>query len=1027
MANTMLRSKVIRRIITAGINISVAWTIFVVGFRAGAQSTAPPRLVQYQHTAWGLKDGAPLWINWIAQTPDGFLWLAAHEGLYRFDGLAFEFYQPAIGPALAAKPATALFVDPGGDLWVGYSDGQIARIRHDVVTSFESPFGYVKASVFRFAMDQDGRLWASTADGLVRLNGTHWEKANQQLGLKDEAVHGLCVDAAGTLWFTTRNAVYSLPRGNKNAIQLDGVALKSSYTIAADSKGRVWVADVGDAAHPLMAASAPAPPSPQVMLVGGAMDLMLDDNGSLWIPTLSHGLRHIIDPQQNAAPLKKDDPAIETFTTDDGLSSNAAFCIFKDREGDIWVGTFNGLDRFRPTDVVPIKFGATLPSLFASIDAHGDPWIASSGLTMYVPASTGALKEFPNHFGLSFNQMLHDANGDMWWANDAAVVHVSGEQQTHIPPPIVPTAEFYIFEDSKGSLNAFVNHRGFFRWQNDQWSPSPGLPQDYPSALSAFETKPGGHSWLGFADGSLRHFFDGQVETVVSAKGPNAGPIRSITSYGNHVWFTGEKGLALYQPGQPLKVIPRTFPKGFLSALETPTGDLWLTDRTRVIQIKADSVRHLLDDPQSGLTDEHIAVSNLFPSVIQAAILDPQQQLWIFSADAMAQIDTTHLTGNTLKPPVVITAINAENRLYRGSGAVLPPQTRNLSIHFAALSFPDPLAVQARYRLDGVDTDWQNSGARRDAFYTNLGPGTYRFHVIASNNDGVWNDQGATIEFKIAPAWFQTAWFHVLWMTVACLLIWVIYRIRVSYIARAISARFDERLDERTRMARELHDTFLQTVQGSKMVADDALDPTADPARMRHALERLSLWLGQAITEGRAALHALRVSTTERNHLAEFLDRIAREQCQRASISVALTVIGDARELHPIVRDEISRIAEEAIRNACTHSKASQLNIELRYADSLHLTLNDNGIGIDPEVIDSGKSGHFGLQGMKERTARIRGRITIASTRNAGTKVTLQIPGDVVYRHVARSLPERLQALLRRAAGVFSPRHEKKR
>jgi len=200
-------------------------------------------------------------------------------------------------------------------------------------------------------------------------------------------------------------------------------------------------------------------------------------------------------------------------------------------------------------------------------------------------------------------------------------------------------------------------------------------------------------------------------------------------------------------------------------------------------------------------------------------------------------------------------------------------------------------------------------------------------------------------------------------------------------------------------------------VQGSKMVADDALDPDADQVRMRHALERLSVWLGQAVTEGRAALHALRVSTTEQNHLAEFLDRTAKEYAQRTSISVALTVIGDARDLHPIVRDEIARIAEEAIRNSCLHSKASQLSMELRYGRDLILRFNDNGVGIDPDVMDAGRPGHFGIQGMRERSARIRARITITSTLNSGTQITLSVPGDVVYRLEKKSPFSSLQAL----------------
>ena len=324
-----------------------------------------------------------------------------------------------------------------------------------------------------------------------------------------------------------------------------------------------------------------------------------------------------------------------------------------------------------------------------------------------------------------------------------------------------------------------------------------------------------------------------------------------------------------------------------------------------------------------------------------------------------------------------------------------------------------PQKVRFRYKLEGRDSDWQDPGTRRQAFYNDLRPGMFTFRVLACNNDGIWNELGASLVFNVAPAWFQTTWFRVLWVTSALILLWGIYQLRVRSLAKAIGARFDERLDERTRMALELHDTFLQTVQGSKMVADDALDPASDQLRMRHALERLSLWLGQAVNEGRAALHALRVSTTERNHLAEFLDRTAREHSQRSTISVALTVIGDAKDLHPIVRDEIARIAEEAIRNACLHSKANQLSIELHYARDLTLSITDNGIGIDPDVVEMGKAGHFGLQGMRERSARIQAKITMKSTLNAGTEMILRVPGNVVYRYEKDVFSPEPQALVR--------------
>jgi len=235
----------------------------------------------------------------------------------------------------------------------------------------------------------------------------------------------------------------------------------------------------------------------------------------------------------------------------------------------------------------------------------------------------------------------------------------------------------------------------------------------------------------------------------------------------------------------------------------------------------------------------------------------------------------------------------------------------------------------------------------------------------------------------------------------------------VLKISRAIGARFDERLAERTRMARDLHDTFLQTIQGSKLVADDALDPSSDPIRMRRAMEQLSLWLGTATQEGQAALHSLRTATTQTNDLAEALRRATEDGLIPSSMAVTFSVVGDAREMHPIVRDEIYRIGYEAIRNACTHSGASRLEIELRYARDLLLRVDDNGSGIDPAIADRGEDGHFGLKGMRERAARIGGKLTLGSSSSSGTEIKLVVPGRIIFRKMPgrRSLSTRIRAL----------------
>jgi signal transduction histidine kinase len=328
----------------------------------------------------------------------------------------------------------------------------------------------------------------------------------------------------------------------------------------------------------------------------------------------------------------------------------------------------------------------------------------------------------------------------------------------------------------------------------------------------------------------------------------------------------------------------------------------------------------------------------------------------------------------------------------------LPPRTVNIQFDYTAASLAVPERVRFRYKLEGSDKDWRNAGARREADYTNLGPGTYRFQVMASNGDGAWNQAGAAAGFVIQPAFFQTYWFYALCVCAAGGVLRVFYLFRLRQIAAAMNARFDERLAERTRVAREFHDTLLQTIQGSKLVADDALRHDGDPIRTRGALERLSLWLGQAIQDGRAALSSLRDSTMEGNDLAEAFKRAGEECTFHRSIQFEVSVEGSGVEMHPIVRDEVYRIGYESIQNACAHSEGTRVTVELSYLGDLVLRVSDDGHGIEEQVAAKGKSGHFGLVGMYERAARVRGKLTISSSPGAGTKVELVVPGEIVFQ-----------------------------
>src|SRR3984957_12142379 len=373
-------------------------------------------------------------------------------------------------------------------------------------------------------------------------------------------------------------------------------------------------------------------------------------------------------------------------------------------------------------------------------------------------------------------------------------------------------------------------------------------------------------------------------------------------------------------------------------------------------------------------------------------------------------IDAKRILHNRVVPGVVIQSISANGNTYHSvSGLSLPARTTEARMTFTATSLTIPERVRFRYRLEDVDKGWQESGTRRETSYTNLGPGSYRFRVIACNNDGVWNETGAVANFTITPTFYQTVWFKFLCALGVGVLLWALYRLRLRQMAAAMGARFDERLAERTRIARDFHDTLLQTLQGSKMVADDALAEDADPAQMTRAMVLVAGWLGQAIQEGREALSSLRSSTTEDNDLSAALRRAADESRLLRPMEFDLSVEGSSKRMHPIARDEVYRIGYEAIRNACNHSGATHLTVRISYLHDLVLQVRDNGNGFESSAVPSETGrGHFGLVGMYERAARIRGKLTISSSPGGGTRVELVVPRSFVFpgRERARKLPK---------------------
>jgi signal transduction histidine kinase len=386
-------------------------------------------------------------------------------------------------------------------------------------------------------------------------------------------------------------------------------------------------------------------------------------------------------------------------------------------------------------------------------------------------------------------------------------------------------------------------------------------------------------------------------------------------------------------------------------------------------------------------------------------------KLWLVTREDIEVVDPPHLALNKLAPPVHVEKIVADNKVYWQNLSVaslpnvhLPARTRDLQIDYTALSLAAPEKVHFKFKLEGQDPDWREVVNDREAEYSNLPPGPYRFRVIACNNSGVWNEQGESLEFSIAPAYYQTNWFRAVCAVLVLALVWAIYQIRVRQLHHDFALTLGARVQERTSIARELHDTLLQSFQGLMLRFEVVSQLLPDrPIEAKEKLDGAMKQAADAITEGRDAVQGLRASTVQTNNLAMAVntlgEELANDPANHGSPVFRVTVEGEPRDLHPILRDEIYRIAAEALRNAFHHAEARQVEVDIRYDNQqFRLRVRDDGKGIDAAVLSGlGREGHFGLRGMRERANAMGGKLVVWSEIGAGTEVELIVPASCAY------------------------------
>ncbi len=964
---------------------------------------------QFQHTAWTMHDGMPAAVWAMAQSPDGYLWLGTGFGLYRFDGVSFERIRGAAGRDLGGIDITALAALPTGELWIGYQSGGVSRLVNGRLVNFTVRDGLPSGAAVGFAKDRNNDLWAGVEDGIAWFDGRQWHNAAADRGFpaNPDTVRDIAVARDGTLWVETQSALFFLRSGTHRFERWGPEAVRMA--LPRDKDGRIWRSDA-DGHLSLLTDETDAHEMPADKLSRSQQGLF-DRDGTFWrVDRQRDGLLRLHAPAGGQTSVSAD-----TFAIRDGLSSSIATALLEDREGNIWVGTNLGLDRFRAANVV---MDTTIP--VTSPDGYS---ATRAGQTLYI---AGGSSLFAIQKGAAPQPVAHDipgldllyttADGTTWSGGKAGLARLSNG--VFIPVPLPPAIDAKgvcaMAQMRDGALLVSLCERGLFSLMHGVWAPfevRPGHSGTWPRLM---QTDSQGRIWLSYHDGGLLRLDGDQRQIYSQADGPDIGEIQVIVPDGDGVIMGGVFGIARFD-GRRFHTLhaaqyePLTLTSGIIA---TPQGETWINSQVGVVHISSRALARAFEHPGSHLDYALLDFRDGLTGVAQqdsfqnTALLGPDARLWFITGHGVAWVDPTHLTRNPLPPPVFIAGLATPDRSYNfPANLTLAEGTSNLRIDYTALSLSDPQRVRFRYRLDGIDLDWIDPGERRQAFYTKLSPGDYRFRVIAANNDGVWNSTGATLTFVIPPAFVETKWFVLLCGLAGAALLWLLYSLRLRQVAARIRAGLEARLAERERIARELHDTLLQGFQGLMLRFQAAADhmPVDQPGRLllEGALERAD----KVLVEGRERVHSLRVGDGD-GDLAQVFAAAADGLSLDASIAFKVTVEGKARPLHPIVRDEVTKIGNEAIINAAQHARPAHIGVDIVYGGrALCLRISDDGVGIDPAILKSGnRQGHFGLTGMRERARKIQAVIALASRVGAGTELELTVPAGVAYAATPRRL-----------------------
>ena len=684
-----------------------------------------------------------------------------------------------------------------------------------------------------------------------------------------------------------------------------------------------------------------------------------------------------------------------------GLSGREPQAFFEDRDGNLWISTNNGLDRLRRWRVTPVPAAMRIVSSAMVAGRDGTMWISENRLAARRFDVQGREWE---RVPYSFASGLTGADGRITLGSRAGIWSEGpggGSLIPATPEAVRQDADISTFaRDDRGVW--WANFRGLAlmrhiggAWQAAQHSVA-GLPPGRPRVL---HTDDSGQLWLGYLHNTVVRYAGGTITAFGAAQGLNLGEVNFLYSRRGRLWAGGAEGVAWFdgsrfrsltlQGGQALR--------GISGIVETAAGELWLRGQDGLYRIDATQVGDLLRDGRPVRaelfdTDDGVGapVSPVgpFPSLVEAG----DGRLWVASNEGVSSLMPTAIPRNPHAPLVEIRAISSNGKDYvPAAGLRLPEGSDNLRIAFSALNLTRPDRSTFRYRLHGVDADWQQAGGRREAFYTNLAPGKYRFQVAAANQDGVWNQQGAALEVEILPTLWQATWLRLSALFLLASMLIAFHRWRVAAAATRSAERSATRLEERERIARTLHDDLLQGVHALILRFTTLLTRLPKDSHEERILESALDQAEKLVANTRDKVMALREDQSAAQIVAALHDEIELLE-PAAGGRLKLSVSRKLVQLRPDVASEICQVLKEAVSNACRHSGATSILATITMNEYLvQGTVLDNGIGIPPQTAQSGISGHWGIIGMRERVAKLGGELTIEHNHGGGTALRFRL------------------------------------